>query len=234
MTEQKVLAPFTLSDLRGEVRCTMQQKKMFHAIELGDWEQARQSALCIEQVGVAQEVWLRLIEALREASVSQEDIQELRMALRKAPRCVGLYHGLVRLHLQSRDIEQAAYWWGIGIKIEPHNPLLWIAGIRIALIQDDLEAAEFRHQSASRWMKEDDPLRLRSAGKLDMARACMIWDKGQHEQALFWLRRATRYDPSWPEPWEALAQYLDTMGCKERAAWYATEARRRQTDPHPN
>jgi|GEM_PF-5452024 len=234
MTEQKALAPFTLSDLRGEVRCIMQQKKMFHAIELGDWEQAQQSAPCIEQGGVAQEVWLRLIEVLRETSVSQEDLQMLRMALRKAPRCVGLYHGLVRLFLQHRDIEQAIYWWGIGIKIEPHNPLLWIAGMRIALLQDDLSTAEFRYQSATRWMAEDDPLRLRAAGKLDMARACMVWGEGQHEQALFWLRRATRYDPSWAEPWEALAQYLDTMGCKERAAWYATEARRRQTDPHPN
>lgn len=224
---------FTLSDLRGEVRCTMQQK-MLHAIELEDWQGALQTAPPTEQTGVHQDVWFQMIHALRGASSSEEEILMLRAALRKAPRCIGLYHGIVRLHLKQRNIEQATYWWSIGIKIDPHNALLWLLGSQIALLQDDLPTAEIRHQSASRFVNQDDPLLQRTAGRMDMARACTLWGKGQHEQALFWMLRALRYDPSWAEPWEALAQYLELMGCKERAAWYAAEARIRRKEAHLN
>ncbi len=210
------------------------QQKMLHAIELEDWQGALQTAPPTEQTGVHQDVWFQMIHALRGASSSEEEILMLRAALRKAPRCIGLYHGIVRLHLKQRNIEQATYWWSIGIKIDPHNALLWLLGSQIALLQDDLPTAEIRHQSASRFVNQDDPLLQRTAGRMDMARACTLWGKGQHEQALFWMLRALRYDPSWAEPWEALAQYLELMGCKERAAWYAAEARIRRKEAHLN
>ncbi|MCB9644546.1 MAG: hypothetical protein H6728_15845 [Myxococcales bacterium] len=205
-------------------------QRFFYAMDLGEWEQAESLLPSLESVGGENTLWSRVLEASRGLACREEALKLVRHVMCKAPRCVGLYHAVSRLFLQLRNIEQAEYWWSIGTKIDPHNGLLWLLGARIALAQDHTEIANFRIQSATRFLGEEDRLLQRALGRLDMAKACHLWGEGQHEQALFWMRRALRYDPTWAEPWEALSGYLDSLGCKERAAWYATEARLRRKE----
>ena len=155
-------------------------------------------------------------------------IPSVRKALQKSPRSALLYYLLVRLLLQKKAHQEAEYWWSISIKIHPQEPILWMLGGQIALSKDELEAAECHYQTAAHFCSEDDILLRRFAARLDMARACFFWGKGEQEKALFWLRRAQRHDDTWHEPWEALAHYLTSLGCQERASWYAEEARKRK------
>ncbi|MEM1009318.1 MAG: hypothetical protein AAGJ35_09960 [Myxococcota bacterium] len=190
---------------------------LWRQIDLEHWETARYFMNKVVRLPCSEDLLHSLIEFFAQRFTTPQEalgcgkalIEEVRVCMREEPRSTFLFLCLIRLFLKLEQAEQAEKWWSIAIKIEGQSGLFWKLGVHIALLQEEMDIAQYRLKTcAVYFLQDDDPLLLRAQASYDMAQACIHWGKQQFEQAMFMMRRALQHDPHWYAPWQAMLSYL--------------------------
>lgn len=150
-----------------------------------------------------------ILEISQQLQRSEDIIYLLRSAIQQAPRACPLYSRLIGYLLQQNKYQQAEWWWGISLKIEPQCADLWLFGVEIALWKEnETEAVNCLNRASSLFHSKDDDKFKRVKASLNLWRAEKAWKNDECERALFWARSALVDDSSWDKPHHRLNEML--------------------------